>query len=68
LIFYRDEEQQLLFKRLRQWRKEKAEKEGVPVFIIATNRQLLQLVQRAFICNPQQQAAMPLIFRDFPIQ
>ena len=41
-----DEGQQLLFKRLRQWRKTKAEKEGVPVFIIATNQQLVQVVHR----------------------
>lgn len=42
-----DEPQNLLFQRLRQWRKEKAEKEGIPVYIIATNSQLTELVKRA---------------------
>ena len=40
-----DDAQKLLFKRLREWRKEKAEKEGIPVFIIATNKQLMDIVR-----------------------
>ncbi len=42
-----NEPQQLLYQRLREWRKEKGEKEKIPVFIIATNDQLRQLVKRA---------------------
>lgn len=34
----------LLFQRLREWRKEKAEEQGVPVFIIATNRLLMDII------------------------
>lgn len=40
-----DEGQRLLLKRLKEWRKEKAEKEGIPVFIIATNQQLMAVVK-----------------------
>ncbi len=42
-----DEPQKLLFQRLRQWRRERAEQEGIPVFIIANNRELLELVNKA---------------------
>ncbi len=42
-----NEPQKLLFKRLREWRKNKSEKEGVPVFIIATNKQLAEVVLQA---------------------
>ena len=42
-----DTAQRLLFQRLKEWRKERAEKEGIPVFIIATNKQLLDLIERA---------------------
>ena len=42
-----DEAQRLLMKRLRQWRKETAEKEGVPIFIIATNKQLTDVIRLA---------------------
>jgi len=41
-----DEAQRLLWQRLREWRKEKADKEGVPVYIIAKNSQLVELVHR----------------------
>jgi superfamily II DNA helicase RecQ len=41
-----DEGQRLLFQRLREWRAEKAEKEGIPVFIIATNKQLIDVIKR----------------------
>lgn len=40
-----DEEQQLLFQRLREWRKETGQKEGIPVYIIATNIQLIQMIR-----------------------
>jgi superfamily II DNA helicase RecQ len=42
-----DEAGQLLMKRLSQWRKETADREKVPVFIIATNRQLLDVVKQS---------------------
>lgn len=42
-----DAPQRMLFQRLREWRKEKAEQEGIPVFIIANNRELLALVKEA---------------------
>jgi hypothetical protein len=35
-----NEPQKLLCERLKAWRKETAEKNGVPVFIVATNREL----------------------------
>ena len=38
--------QQALFRKLREWRKEKADRDGVPVFILATNIQLEQIVIR----------------------
>lgn len=40
-----DDEQQLLFARLREWRKTQAAKDGLPAYLIATNAQLLQMVQ-----------------------
>jgi superfamily II DNA helicase RecQ len=40
-----DEEQQQLYTRLREWRKEQASKDGLPAYLIATNTQLLQMVQ-----------------------
>ncbi len=39
--------QKLLMKRLREWRKEKADREKIPVFIIATNKQLEDVVRQA---------------------
>lgn len=42
-----DQAQRLLMQRFREWRKEKAEKEGVPVFIIATNKQFVDVIKRA---------------------
>lgn len=42
-----NEPQRLLLDRLRVWRKEKAEREGIPVFIIATNSELLDVVRKA---------------------
>ena len=40
-----EEGQQLLYDRLREWRKETAHKDGVPVYLIATNQQLLDMVR-----------------------
>ena len=42
-----DEPQRLLLQRLKEWRKEKASTEGVPVYILATNNQLIELVKQA---------------------
>lgn len=42
-----DAPQRLLFQRFREWRKETAEKEGIPVYIIATNNQLADIVRLA---------------------
>ncbi len=39
-------EQTSLLGRLRQWRREKADRDGVPAFVIATNKQLEQLTLR----------------------
>ena len=41
-----DEVQKLLYDRLREWRKEQAHKDGIPVYLIATNLQLLDMVRR----------------------
>lgn len=40
-----DEEQKLLFERLREWRKEKAHKDGIPVYLIASNDHLAHIVR-----------------------
>lgn len=40
-----DDAQQLLYNRLREWRKKQGEKEGMPVFIIATNQHLVSMVR-----------------------
>jgi superfamily II DNA helicase RecQ len=40
-----DEQDELLLKRLKEWRKERAAKEGIPVYIIANNAQLLQIIE-----------------------
>ena len=39
--------ERVLFNRLRDWRRERAEAEGVPVYIIATNRELRDMVKNA---------------------
>ncbi len=36
----------ICYQRLREWRKEKAEKEGIPPFIIAKNTQLAEVVAK----------------------
>ena len=40
-----DAAQTLLLERLRAWRKERAEKDGVPVYVIATNKELSSIVK-----------------------
>lgn len=40
------EPQQLLYQRLREWRKETAERDGIPVFLIATNSQLTEIIKQ----------------------
>ena len=40
-----DDTQKILYDQLKIWRKERAEKEGVPVYIIATNKELANLVK-----------------------
>jgi superfamily II DNA helicase RecQ len=40
------EAENVLFEKLRVWRKERAGKAGVPVYIISTNKQLKELVMK----------------------
>jgi superfamily II DNA helicase RecQ len=40
-----DEAQQLLFQRLREWRREQGAKAGIPVYLIATNAQLVAMIK-----------------------
>jgi superfamily II DNA helicase RecQ len=40
-----DEKDELLLKRLKEMRKQIAEKEGIPVYIIATNVQLMEMIR-----------------------
>ncbi|MBU2552403.1 MAG: HRDC domain-containing protein [Proteobacteria bacterium] len=42
-----DDSQKLLLERLRAWRKERADRDGIPVYIIATNKELAGLVREA---------------------
>jgi superfamily II DNA helicase RecQ len=42
-----NEPQRLLLDRLKAWRKEKGEKDGVPVYIIGTNRELADIAVQA---------------------
>ena len=42
-----NEPQKVLHERLKIWRKEKAEDSGVPVYIVATNKELLDIVVKA---------------------
>jgi len=42
-----DEPQRMLLSRLKQWRKERAEKGGVPVYIIGTNKEFTDIVKTA---------------------
>lgn len=40
------EPERLFLQRLREWRKERAEKDGTPPFIIATNTELLAVIRK----------------------
>jgi superfamily II DNA helicase RecQ len=40
-----NEKDELLLKRLKEWRKITAEKQGVPVYIVATNVEFLQIIE-----------------------
>ncbi len=42
-----DEPQRLLLERLAAWRKERAQRDGVPVYIVATNKELVAVVKMA---------------------
>lgn len=42
-----DEPQRMLLEKLKAWRKERAQKEGVPVYIIGTNREMGAIVRKA---------------------
>lgn len=42
-----DEPQRILLEKLKTWRKERAQKEGVPVYIIGTNREMGAIVRKA---------------------
>jgi len=41
-----NEADQLFFEKLREWRKERAEEAGVPVYVISTNNQLLEVIKQ----------------------
>ncbi len=41
-----NEVDQVFYEKLRAWRKEAAEKAGVPVYVISTNNQLLEIVKQ----------------------
>ncbi|MBF0343241.1 MAG: HRDC domain-containing protein [Nitrospirae bacterium] len=41
-----DEPEKLLYQRFKEWRKNKAEADGVPVYIIATNSEIMELIKR----------------------
>jgi superfamily II DNA helicase RecQ len=47
-----DDAQQVLYSRLREWRKEHAGKMGIPVYLIATNAHFLQMVK--FKCRTME--------------
>jgi superfamily II DNA helicase RecQ len=41
-----NEAERLIYQRLREWRKEQAGKEGISVFIIANNKQLIEITKK----------------------
>lgn len=41
--------QKHLYLKLKEWRKEKAEKAGIPVYVVATNSELMEVV----VCAPE---------------
>ena len=40
-----DDAQKLLYERLKAWRKERAGKDGIPVYLVATNMQLVAMIR-----------------------
>lgn len=42
-----DKPQRILLDILKAWRKERAEKDGVPVYIVGTNRELVDIIKKA---------------------
>lgn len=40
-----DDAQKLLLSRLKDWRKERAQKDGIPVYLVATNAQFFEMVR-----------------------
>ncbi len=41
-----NEPEKLLYQRFREWRKNKAESDGVPVYIVATNSEVMELIKK----------------------
>ena len=41
-----DEDQKLLYEKLREWRKETAQRDGVPVYLLGNNQQLIEIIRR----------------------
>lgn len=41
-----DENEKVLYERLREWRKETAHADGIPVYLIANNKQLVEVIRR----------------------
>lgn len=41
-----NEEEKVIFEKLKMWRRQKAEEEGIPVYIIATNNELKDLLKQ----------------------
>ncbi|WP_051294848.1 HRDC domain-containing protein [Maridesulfovibrio bastinii] len=42
------EPEKFFFDKLRVWRKEKAEREGIPTYVIATNSELMEVIKKTF--------------------
>jgi superfamily II DNA helicase RecQ len=40
-----DDNQKALFEKFRVWRKERAEKEGIPIYIIMTNNEIVKIIK-----------------------
>lgn len=41
-----DENEKVLYERLREWRKETAHADGIPVYLISNNKQFVEIIQR----------------------
>ncbi len=44
-----NQEGNVCFARLKNWRKEKADKEGIPPYVIASNQQLIEIINKEII-------------------